>query len=189
MNKAVFLDRDGTINVDKHYLYRIEDFEFLHGVIEGLKLLQDAGYLLIIVTNQSGIGRGYYTEKEYQRLMTWLINELWKKGVKISASYFCPHLPNAQDKRYKINCDCRKPQLGLFQRAIVEHNVDLSHSWAIGDRLRDCIICEKTACHGFLVGHTEGEFKIRAVRAGKFARIQYAESLYEASKIIAGGEK
>ena len=78
MNKAVFLDRDGTINVEKNYLYRIDDFEFLPGVLEGLRRFKEAGYLLIIVTNQSGIGRGYYTEKQYKELETWMCDQLEK---------------------------------------------------------------------------------------------------------------
>ena len=80
MNKAVFLDRDGTINVEKNYLYRIDDFEFLPGVLEGLRRFKEAGYLLIIVTNQSGIGRGYYTEKQYKELETWMCDQLEKYG-------------------------------------------------------------------------------------------------------------
>ena len=96
MNKAVFLDRDGTINVDKEYLSRIEAFEYLPGTIEGLKILQDAGYLLIIVTNQSGIARGYYREEDYLNLENWMVNDLAQKGIKISASYYCPHHPNGK---------------------------------------------------------------------------------------------
>ena len=89
-NKAIFLDRDGTINVDKHYLYRVEDFEFLPGVIDALKMLQDAGYLLIVVTNQSGIARGYYTEEEYKQLEKWMNNELLNYEIHIAESYETP---------------------------------------------------------------------------------------------------
>lgn len=151
MNKAVFLDRDGTINVDKNYLYKIEDFEFLPGVIEGLKILQDAGFILIIVTNQSGIGRGYYTEEDFKRLNEWMIKELKKCGVHISKVYYCPHIPNSSVEKYRKKCNCRKPLLGMFENAIADFGISISESWVIGDKVRDCLICEKYDCKGFLV--------------------------------------
>lgn len=98
MNKAIFLDRDGTINVDKKYLHKIEDFEFLPGVLDGMKMLQNAGYLLIVITNQSGIGRGYYSEKDFEILNSWMLGELESKGIHIARVYYCPHLPNAKIK-------------------------------------------------------------------------------------------
>ncbi|MCR5587732.1 MAG: HAD family hydrolase, partial [Lachnospiraceae bacterium] len=128
MNKAVFLDRDGTINVEKNYLYKIEDFVFLPGVIEGLKLLQDAGFLLIIITNQSGIARGYYTEEDFKILNNWMLNKLAENGINITKVYYCPHLPDAKIEEYRRDCDCRKPKLGLFYRAIKEYNIDIGKS-------------------------------------------------------------
>ena len=157
-NKAIFLDRDGTINVDKGFVYKISDFEFLPGAIEGLKLLQEAGFLLIIITNQSGIARGYYTEEDFESLNSWMLIELEKHGVYINAVYYCPHLPIEQGenippelKQYRINCSCRKPKLELFERAIKDFDIDLSQSFAIGDKPRDCAICEVTNCRGFLI--------------------------------------
>ncbi len=151
MNKAIFLDRDGTINVDKHYLYKIEDFEFLPGAIEGLKILQDAGYLLIIVTNQSGIARGYYTEEQYRQLNCYMLSELGKQGVYIKDVFYCPHHPQATVELYRKNCNCRKPQLGLYYEAVEKWGIDLSKSWAIGDKERDCSICLSTKCRGILL--------------------------------------
>lgn len=141
MNKAVFLDRDGTINVDKHYLYKIDEFEYLPGVKEGLRDLCAAGYLLIIVTNQSGIGRGYYTEKDYHILNDWMMKDLKDSGVEISASYYCPHLKEADVEEYRKDCDCRKPGVGLFEKAVKEFDIDLEKSFAIGDKIRDLEIC------------------------------------------------
>lgn len=112
MNKAIFLGRDGTINVDKCYVHEKRDFEFMLGAIEGMKMLQDAGFLMIIVTNQSGIGSGCYSEKEYFGLMEWINRELEKQGVRISASYFCPHILDAPVIRYRKKCNCRKPKIG-----------------------------------------------------------------------------
>lgn len=185
MNKAVFLDRDGTINVEKNYLYKIKDFEFLPGVVEALKILQDAGYLLIIITNQSGIGRGYYTEKDFKELNNWMISTLKEKGVKISAVYYCPHLPDAKIKVYRKDCECRKPKLGMYNQAIKEHELDLSLCYAIGDKIRDCTICEETVCRGFLIGNNEKKDIISQVKGGMFNNISYEPDLIScANKII-----
>lgn len=186
MSKTVFLDRDGTINVEKHYLHRIEDFEFLPRVIEGLKILQDAGYLLIIVTNQSGIGRGYYTEKDFLKLNSWIEVELEKYGIRIAKVYYCPHLPDAKIERYRITCECRKPALGLYKQAIKEFNIDLSQSFAIGDKIRDCSICETTSCKGFLIGKNENLDVIDVVKEGSYKNIKYAKDLLSCAKQIRG---
>lgn len=178
MKKAIFLDRDGTINKDKKYLYRIEDFEILAGAIDGLRILQNAGYLLIVITNQSGIARGYYTERDYNILNEWMKEMLAKKGIQIAAVYCCPHLPDAFLPMYRKVCDCRKPRLGLYERAVKEFHVDLAQSYAIGDRIRDCAICEKTECRGFLIGTTEEAQVIENVKKKKYRNIQYAKDLY-----------
>ena len=176
-NKAVFLDRDGTINVDKNYLYRIEDFEFLPGAVEGLRLLQSSGFLLIIITNQSGIARGYFTEDDYLRLTDWMLDRLKDDGVKISGVYYCPHLPDAEISGYMKVCNCRKPETGLFEQAVRDFDIDLTMSYAIGDKPRDCAICDKTDCKGFLIGRTSSNPKVKQV-----------SSLLEAAKIITGGD-
>lgn len=130
MQKAVFLDRDGVINIDKSYVYKIEDFEFCEGVFEALAYFQRLGYLLIIVTNQSGIGRGYYTEENFKTLSRWLKDELLKRGISLSAIYHCPHAPEQ-------NCHCRKPKSGMFFDAIKEFDIDVANSWMIGDKQTD----------------------------------------------------
>jgi D,D-heptose 1,7-bisphosphate phosphatase len=129
-SKAVFLDRDGTINADKGYIYKIEDLKLLPNVIAGLKNIQKKGYKLIIVTNQSGIGRGYFTEKDYRRFMNHLFEKLSKKGVKITEDYFCIHSPEEM-------CDCRKPKTKLIDNAIKKHNINVSRSFFIGDKKTD----------------------------------------------------
>lgn len=206
MNKVIFLDRDGTINIDKDYLYCIQDFEFIPKAPKALKMLQNAGYKLIIITNQSGIARGYFTEDDYKSLNDWMIKTLAEDySVHISASYYCPHLPTSYAgsiiEKYRIDCNCRKPKLGLFAEAITEHNIDLSRSYAIGDKLRDLAICERQkghdfsdiysdcACRGFLVGHKDSEEVIDSVRAGDMKNIRYVESLYDAAlEIVKTGE-
>lgn len=179
MNKAIFLDRDGTINVEKNYLYRKEDFEFLPGAVEGLKLLQKAGYLLIIITNQSGIGRGYYTDQDFQKLNDWMLGDLKSKNVIIADVYYCPHLPDAKVEAYRMDCECRKPKLGLFQKAIIDHNVDLSLSYAIGDKIRDCEICKTTKCKGFLIAENEKTDIIKDVKSHRIQNVDYCSDLYE----------
>ena len=129
-NKAIFLDRDGVINVEKNYLYKIEDFEFIDGVIEALKYLQDKGYLLFIITNQSGINRGYYTKKDFYKLTDWMLSELKKHNIEISQVEFCPHTPNE-------NCNCRKPKTGMIENILKNYNIDLENSWLIGDKESD----------------------------------------------------
>ena len=149
-NKAIFLDRDGTINVDKGYVHKIEDFEFIPGVIEALRVLQSKGYLLIVITNQSGIARGYYSEEDFQKLNSYMISEFEKNGVVISDVLYCPHLPDAPIVAYRKSCNCRKPGLGLFEKAIDKWNIDLSRSYAIGDKERDLSICLNSECKGIL---------------------------------------
>lgn len=184
MSKVVFLDRDGTINVDKHYLYKVEEFEFIPGVIEGLQMLSKAGYELIVITNQSGIGRGYYTEEDFQKLNQWMVETLKSHGVKIRQVYYCPHLPDAQIDKYRIDCNCRKPKLGMYHTAVQECEIEVECSYAIGDRLRDCAICESSLCKGFLVGTTEKKEIIEKVKSKQVDRVRYAHDLLEAARTI-----
>ena len=130
MQKAVFLDRDGVINVDKSYVYKQEDFEFCEGVFEALQHFKRLGYLLIIVTNQSGIGRGYYREEDFQSLSAWMKQELLHVNIVIDAIYHCPHAP-------EVGCECRKPKSGMFQEAIRDFDIDVRASWMIGDKQSD----------------------------------------------------
>lgn len=169
MKKAVFLDRDGTINVEKHYLYKIEDFEFLPGVIQGLKKLQDLGFILVIITNQSGIARGYYTEEDYNKLTGYMLSILESNGVYISKVCYCPHLEDAIIPKYRKICDCRKPKLGMYYKAIEEFNIDLSKSWAIGDKERDCEICNVSECKGILLSSQESNNNSTLYNAKNFS--------------------
>ena len=127
MAKAVFLDRDGTINVDYGYVFRREDFRFTDGVFEFCRQACEHGYILIVITNQSGIARGYYTEEDYRNLTTWMVGEFEREGVKIADVLHCPSL-NGPD---------RKPAPGLFLRAAEKHGLDLAQSISIGDKPRD----------------------------------------------------
>lgn len=137
LRKAAFLDRDGVINKDKAYVYRWDDFEFVPGAIEGMRQLQAAGYALVIVTNQSGLARGYYTEAEYQKLTTTLCEELLRQGVQIDAVYHCPHHPKGNVPHLSMDCDCRKPAPGMLIRAASELGLSIPDSLLIGDKATD----------------------------------------------------
>ena len=140
MNKAIFLDRDGVINYDKGYVYKWEDFIFIEGVIESLKILQKSNYKLIIVTNQSGIGRKYFTEDEYKELTNKYSEFLNEKGINISGIYHCPHLP---DNLSQEQCECRKPNPGLILKGAYDHKINLKKSIMIGDKISDMIAGRK----------------------------------------------
>lgn len=142
MNKAVFLDRDGTINVDHGYVHQIDDFQFIDGVIEAMFALKKKGYLLVLVTNQSGIARGYFTEEQFLRLTEWFDWSLADRGVDFDGIYYCPHHPDGQGE-YKEDCDCRKPKAGMFLQAIKELNIDPAQSIMVGDKLEDLLAAEK----------------------------------------------
>lgn len=149
-NKFILLDRDGVINVEKSYLYKIEDFEYEKNVIKGLHKLRDLEYKFAIITNQSGIARGYYTEEDYLKLQDFIEKDLLKHGIKIEKSYFCPHHPNVND-RYGTQCNCRKPNTGNFELAIDEFNIDTKNSFMIGDRITDLIPAEKLGISPILI--------------------------------------
>jgi D-glycero-D-manno-heptose 1,7-bisphosphate phosphatase len=135
--KAAFLDRDGVISTDAGFLHRVEQFEFLPRAVQGLQRLQAAGYLLVVITNQSGIARGFYTEEDYLRLTAHMRLLLSAAGVELSAVEHCPHLPDAPVARYRIACDCRKPLPGMLTRAAAALNIDMAVSILVGDRASD----------------------------------------------------
>ena len=137
MNKVVFLDRDGTINVEVDYLHKKEDFKFEENADKAIKIINDMGYKVIVVTNHSGIARGYYTENDLKTLHVYLDEELKKIGAKVDAYYYCPHHPNAKLDEYKIDCECRKPEIGMFMEAAKDFSIDFSNSIIVGDKISD----------------------------------------------------
>ncbi len=139
MNKAVFLDRDGTINVDKGYVYKVEDFYIIDGVLESIKILNKAGYNVIIITNQSGVARGYYSEEDVIYLHKYIKMLFNQYDVHIDDFYYCPHHPILGVGKYKFECNCRKPKSGLIERGIKNFNIDVNKSWMIGDKESDVI--------------------------------------------------
>ena len=130
MEKAIFLDRDGIINIDHSYVYKRDNFEFCEGIFETLQHFLSLDYQLFIVTNQSGIGRGYYTKDDFEKLTSWMLKEFTLKGIKITKVYHCPHSPDE-------GCTCRKPATFMFEKAKKEFDVDMQNSWMIGDKPSD----------------------------------------------------
>jgi D-glycero-D-manno-heptose 1,7-bisphosphate phosphatase len=169
LKKAVFVDRDGTLNVEKNYLYRVEDFEFIPGVLEAIRRLRDSGFLVIVVTNQSGVARGYFTLAEVDALHRHIQNELKKSGTCIDGFYVCPHHPTEGVGEYRRECDCRKGEPGLLLRAAAEHHIDLLGSYMIGDKVADVEAGERAGCKPLLVMTGYGGAEVQKL-AGKQVR-------------------
>lgn len=149
--KALFLDRDGVINIDKGYVHRIEDFEFVAGIFEFCRRAQQHGFTLFVVTNQSGIGRGYYSEADFNRLTDWMLQVLSAEGVHIEQVYFCPHHPVAAAGEYLKECSCRKPKPGMLLQAIEQHGINPDQSLMIGDSDTDIVAAERAGVRGIKV--------------------------------------
>jgi len=149
---AAFLDRDGVLNVNHGYVHTPDRFEWTPGAKEAVRLLNHAGYLVIVVTNQSGIGRGYYGEADFHALCAWIDEELAKAGARIDATYFCPNHPEHGEGDYKKACDDRKPAPGMLQRAAAEWGVDKSASFLIGDKPSDMQAAAAFGIPGHLFG-------------------------------------
>jgi len=132
VKKALFLDRDGVINKEINYLFKIEDVEFVPGIFDLCRYFTAKDFLIIVITNQAGIARGYYTNDDFQNLTDWMKNEFGKNGIKLEHVYHCPHHP-----QFSGDCDCRKPKPGMILDAQKKFNLDLKHSVLIGDEISD----------------------------------------------------
>jgi len=134
---AVFLDRDGVINKDNGYVSERDDFEFIEGSIEACIEFQKKGYLVVVITNQSGIARGLFTEEQFNTLTEWMDWSMSDRGVDLDAIYYCPHHSEEGKGEFKIDCDCRKPKPGMLINAIEDLNIDIEASILIGDKVSD----------------------------------------------------
>jgi D-glycero-D-manno-heptose 1,7-bisphosphate phosphatase len=144
VKRALFLDRDGVINEDRHHVHRIEDFHFIDGIFDLCRAATDAGLAIIVVTNQAGIARGLYTEQQFQALTDWMNARFAEQGVRIDQVYYCPHHPVHGTGLFKRDCHCRKPGPGMILRARDDHGICLRNSILIGDKQSD-IVAAKTA--------------------------------------------
>jgi D-glycero-D-manno-heptose 1,7-bisphosphate phosphatase len=164
LKRAVFIDRDGTINEESGYLYRKEDCRFIPGSIEAIAHFSRAGFLAVVVTNQSGIARGYYNEADLQQLHLYMSREIAAAGGKIAGWYHCPHHPDYPGDADQ--CDCRKPLPGMLQLAAGELGIDLASSWMIGDKLADIEAGLAAGCQAILVKTGYGEEAVASVPKG-----------------------
>ena len=137
MKPAILLDRDGVLNVDKHYVHQAQDFEWMPGAIAAIKSLNDAGYLVFLVTNQAGIARGYYSEELFLQFSQWINAELKKMGAHIDQIYYCPHHDISGKGIYLTSCACRKPKSGMLLRAMSDYKINKEKSFMIGDKDKD----------------------------------------------------
>jgi len=162
--KAIFLDRDGVINKEKNHLHKIREFEFEKNALAGLKAINFDQFLVFLICNQAGVAKGIHTLADFQKLDRWLKNKLAKKNIRIKETYFCPHHPEAKIKKYRKKCHCRKPGPGMLLKAKKEFNLDLNHSFLIGDKTSDILAGKNAGCMTILVqtGYAgkDGLFKV-----------------------------
>ena len=137
VRRAAFLDRDGVICVDRHYMHRLEDFSFIAGALDGMRLLASQGYALTVVTNQSGIARGFFSDDDHAALTRHMLAELQKAGLMLAGLRHCPHLPDASVAAYRQVCTCRKPAPGMILQLAQALNLDLADSVLVGDKASD----------------------------------------------------
>lgn len=152
MDKVIFLDRDGTINEEVNYLYKTEDLKLFPQVPQAIKSLRDMGFKIVVVTNQAGVARGYYSCSDVEHLHDYLNKQLEKDGAWIDRFFYCPHHPVHGIGAYKKACSCRKPGIGMFEMAEQEYSIDKEHSYMIGDKLIDVEAGKQFGIHGILVG-------------------------------------
>ncbi len=177
---AVFLDRDGTINLDKGYFYRPEDFAFEPGSLEAIRLLNQAGYKVYVISNQAGIALGHFSEAQVDALHRWLMAELEATGVRIDGFYYCPHHPKLGQGEYKKECDCRKPAPGLLLKAAQERQIDLGASYMVGDHNSDVEAGRAAGVKAIFVrtGHGAQEEALVAPDVPKAANLYEAVTKY-----------
>lgn len=181
MQRAVFLDKDGTLIEDVPYNINVEKIRFAPYAFEALQQLNQLGFLLVIVTNQSGIARGYFGREEVENLHGYFSQVFDSIGIPLSGFYYCPHHPDAPAGEFSIDCDCRKPKPGMLRQAAHKLNIDLSASWMIGDILNDMEAGKSAGCNTILIDNgNETEWVLTPERQPDFT----AADLKQAANII-----
>lgn len=178
MNKAIFLDKDGTLIEDISYNTDPDKIKLLPGVAEGLRLLQRKGYLLIVVTNQSGIARGYFSKEQFDTAIAKLQELLAEQGVVTDDVYFCPHHPEGVVSEFRGECACRKPYPGLLLQAQQEHDINMKASWMIGDILNDVEAGNTAGCRTILLNSgNETEWELTRQRLPNKMAADFTEAV------------
>jgi len=175
--KAVFLDRDGTLNEEVNYLGKLEDLHWLPRADQAIRRLKERGWMVVLITNQSGVARGYYTEQEVAAIHERLCSDLAQAGTHLDGIYYCPHHPDE-------NCKCRKPKPFLFRQAARDLDLDFLSSYAIGDKLSDLQPGEQLGCHTILLLTGHGQEHLRLAREQGFQPDHIAKDLYQAVEWI-----
>lgn len=181
MNKAIFIDKDGTLIQDVPYNVSPDKIVLASDCIDGLRALKEAGYLLIVVSNQSGVARGFFKEAALITVEETINKYLQPFGIRLDGFYYCPHHPEGSEKEYTRSCDCRKPEAGLLLKAATEHHIDLTASWMIGDILNDVEAGNRAGCKTVLIDNgNETEWVLSELRAPA----QKVKSINEAASFI-----
>ncbi len=181
MNKALFLDRDGIINIEKNYLYRIEDFEFIEETMDLMKAAQEKGYLIFIVSNQAGIAKGKFSEEQFLDLNKWMLDELSRKGIAITESLYCPYHKDGIVLEYTKESFDRKPNPGMLLRLIEKYRIDPDHSVMVGDRFSDVIAGYRASVKNLFL--LEKEYSYRDYLPEEFPEIVFS-TVSKISRII-----
>lgn len=181
MRRAVFLDRDGTVNIEKEYLYRVEDFEFIPGAVDAIRLLNQAGYFVVVVSNQSGVARGFYTEEDVETLHRQIAGMLADSGARVDAWYYCPHHPSGKGS-YSLPCNCRKPLPGMLVEAAQRFDIDLAASVMVGDKRIDVEAAMAAGCRPILVRTGYGTAEQSLIPAG----VEVHDDLLSAAAALTG---
>jgi D-glycero-D-manno-heptose 1,7-bisphosphate phosphatase len=182
---ALFMDRDGTISEEVGYVNHPSRFRLFPYSADAIKLLNDNGWLAIVVTNQAGVARGYFSEDVIVRIHEQLRADLEDRSAKVDAIYYCAHHPSVGEPPYRFDCDCRKPKTGLIDRAAVDFAIDLERSWMVGDRYGDIELARNAGLHSAFVlsGYGRGEWEYQR-DSWKLEPEVVAENLLEAAKLI-----
>lgn len=185
MNKAVFLDRDGVITQDPpHYAHRIDQLELIPRSSEAIRLLNENGFRVVVVSNQSGVARGYYQEKDVEIFNNAMKKKLEVVGANIDAIYYCPHYPDAKIEEYRVVCDCRKPKPGMLKRAEKNLNLELKQSFLVGDKISDIEAGYSVGCKTLLVLTGHGTDELEKNEKMDIKPDYISKDLYLASKEI-----
>jgi len=166
-NKACFLDRDGVLIEEVNYLSSPDQVNVLPETIKALQLLKNNNYKIIVITNQAGVARGFFTEDSISKVHSEIDRQLKKYKLQVDHYYYCPHHPDGSVKKYAINCNCRKPMPGMILQAVKDYNLNLNNSFLVGDKMSDLLAAENSGCQGILVETGYGkEHKKEAVTRG-----------------------
>ena len=188
MKRAVFIDRDGTISEEVGYINHVSRFRLFPYAASAIKQLNDSGWLAIVVTNQAGVARGYFSEETIHTVHAMMTKGLETDGARLDAVYYCAHHPSVGEPPYRLNCDCRKPKPGLIARAALDFAIDLEKSWMVGDRYSDVELARNAGVKSMLVmsGYGRGEWEHQRTAWTKQPDF-IAENLLEAVRHIISG--